>query len=122
MPIFLNFICIFQLSSTYGVNSSLVWNSSLLHVMEVNGSTDSEPLMIRIYTHSSPCHYVEQSSKLHVLANFSPVPTEKEAGKAWRESGHYGKEKMSCLYQESNDASAVQAVVQSIFMEHDTDQ
>jgi hypothetical protein len=65
---------------------------------------------------------VEQSSKLHVLATSSTVPTEKEAGKAQRESGHYGKENISCLYHESKDSSAVQAIVQSIFMEHDTDQ
>jgi len=41
---------------------------------------------------------------LYVLATFSPVPTEKEAGKAQRESGHCGKEKISFLYQESNDS------------------
>jgi hypothetical protein len=93
-----------------------------LHVIEVKGGTDTELLITNSYTHSSPCHYVEQS-KLHVLATFSPVPTEKEAGKARRESRHYEKEKISCLYQESNqDSSAVQAIVQSTFMEHDTDQ
>jgi hypothetical protein len=94
MPIFLNFTCIFQLSSTYNVNSSLVWNSSPLYVMEVNGGTDIKLLITKSYTHSSPCHYMEWSSKLHVLATFSPVPTEKVAGKAQRESGHYGKEKI----------------------------
>ena len=104
MPIYLNFTSIFQLSSTYIVNSSLVWNSFPLHVTEVNGGTDTELLITKSYTHSSPCHYVQWSSMLYVLATFSPVPTEKEAGKAQRESGHCGKEKISFLYQESNDS------------------
>ena len=90
--------------------------------MEVNRGTETGLLITKTYTHSSPCHYMEWSSKLHGLATSSPVPTEKEVGKVQRESGHYGKENISCLYQESNDSSAVQAIVQSIFVEHDTDQ
>ena len=73
MPIYLNFTSIFQLSSTYIVNSSLIWNSSPLHVM----GTDTELLITKTYTHSSPCHFMERSSKLYVLATFSPVPNER---------------------------------------------
>jgi len=72
--------------------------------MEVNGGTDTELPITKSYTHSSPCHYMEWSSKLHVLATSSSVPIEKVAGKAQRAPGHYGKEKISCLYQELNDS------------------
>ena len=60
--------------------------------------TDTKPLITKSYTHSSPCQYVEWSSKPHVLATFSPVPTEKVAGKPQRESGHYEKNKLGTWF------------------------
>jgi hypothetical protein len=75
-----------------------------LYVTEAKEGTDTKLLITKSYTLSSPCHYMEWSSKLHVLATFSPVPTKKVAGKAQRESEHYEKEKISCQYKESNDS------------------